>query len=68
MIVRYGPPSKMDYAPFGSLCKVTNSSDKVEIYKQISHDEENPSWILVDEYSTSSRFTAFQKVADSVDQ
>lgn len=67
MIIRYGPPSKMDHAPFGVLCKVKNSSDKVEIYKQISHDEENPNWILIDEYSGSSNdnIHASQKVTDA---
>lgn len=54
MIVRFGPPSKIDTAPFGTLCKVSNSSNKVEIYKQISHDEDAPHWILIEEYSEDS--------------
>jgi hypothetical protein len=53
MIVRHGPPSNLDTAPTGTLCKVSNSSNKVEIYKQISHDEENPVWILIEEHDAS---------------
>lgn len=51
MIVRYGPPSKIDTAPLGTLCKVSNSSNKIEIYKQISNDENDPNWILIEESS-----------------
>jgi len=45
MIVRFGEPSKMDMAPYKSLCKVANSSNTVEIYIQMSHDEDNPNWV-----------------------
>lgn len=51
MIVRFGPPSSLDTAPLGTLCKVSNSSNRVEIYKQISHDEESPIWVLIEEHS-----------------
>lgn len=51
MIVRFGPPSNLDTAPMGTLCKVSNSSNKVEIYKQISQDEEHPIWVLIEEHS-----------------
>lgn len=59
MIVRYGPPSKIDTAPVGTLCKVSNSSNKIEIYKQISNDENDPNWILIEEHleSPSSTFS-----------
>lgn len=50
MIVRFGPPSKMDYAPYHSICKVANSGDTVEFFLQISHDDENPNWISIGEF------------------
>lgn len=49
MIVRHGPPSNIDTAPYGTLCKVANSTNKVEIYKQMSHDEELPNWVLIED-------------------
>lgn len=51
MIERFGPPSKMDSCPHGTLCKVANSLNKVEIYIQISHDENNPNWISLGLYN-----------------
>ena len=57
MIVRHGPPSKIDTAPMGTLCKVSNSTNKVEIYKQISNDENDPNWILIEEHLESSSLT-----------
>lgn len=51
MIVRYGPPSKMDTASYHSICKVPKNQDTVEIYLQISHDEENPNWIPYAEFA-----------------
>jgi hypothetical protein len=62
MIVRFGPPSSLDTAPLGTLCKVSNSSNRVEIYKQISHDEENPIWVLVDDYPSDTDGTAAHKI------
>jgi len=41
----------MDTAPYQSLCKVPKSPDAVEIYLQISHDEENPNWIPYAEFA-----------------
>ncbi len=54
MLIRHAPPSKIDTASTGTLCKVSNSSNRVEIYKQISQDEENPIWILIDESIVSN--------------
>lgn len=51
MIVRYGPPSKMDMAPHHSLCKVNTKHDTVEIYLQISHDEDSPNWVPYAEFA-----------------
>lgn len=51
MIIRYGRPSKMDTAAYHTLCKVSNNSDTVEIYLQISHDEEDPTWIPIAEFA-----------------
>ena len=51
MIVRYGPPCKLDSAPYHTICKVSNNSDTVEIFLQISHDEDNPNWIPFAEFA-----------------
>ena len=65
MIVRHGPPSRIDTAPYGTLCKVTNSTIKVEIYKQISQDEESPVWVLMEEHSIEpDNGTAVHKITE----
>ena len=44
MILRYGEPSKMDTAEFGTLCKVSNLDGLLEFYLQSSIDPEYPKW------------------------
>lgn len=51
MMVRYAAPSKLDMAPYHALCKVHTKHDTVEIYLQISHDEEDPNWIPYGEFA-----------------
>ncbi len=53
MITRYGAPSKLDMAPIGTFCKVSIPGNKVEIYRQISNDEDCPNWIFIGEYPDS---------------
>lgn len=43
---RYGQPSPLDQAPFGTHCKVIKQKE-FEIYVQMSHNEEYPNWIIV---------------------
>lgn len=43
-ILRAGPPSLFDHAPFLSLCIVENGNN----YIQMSKDEEYPVWFLFD--------------------
>lgn len=51
MLQRFGTPSKMDTAPHGELCKVFHGPETIEIFFQLSHDEENPAWISMGNFS-----------------
>lgn len=53
IITRFGEPSKSDTAQHSTICRVSNSPDSFDIYLQISHDEENPNWILMGQYHSS---------------
>lgn len=46
-IIRIGEPSKLDHAPFGTLCKIIKG-DEIDIYRQTSHNEEDPVWIYIE--------------------
>ena len=43
-IFRYGPPGRLDNAPFGTECLTTQAK---LLYVQLSHDEDTPNWILI---------------------
>ncbi len=43
IIERFGVPSKMDTAPYKSICKVKSESH-IDVFVQSSKDEEVPSW------------------------
>lgn len=43
-IFRYGPPGKLDTAPFETECV---STQQKLLYKQYSHNEESPNWVLI---------------------
>ena len=45
-IIRFGEPSKLDHAPYGTECKVTRSKE-FDIYIQMSQNEENPNWMFI---------------------
>lgn len=50
-IYRYGPPSKYDHAPYGSLCissVFTPDGHVVTRYYQTNKDEDNPVWEKID--------------------
>jgi len=47
-IVRYGVPSKMDYASYGSTCIVADhNAYYYDLYVQASKNEEEPKWDLI---------------------
>lgn len=63
MIVRYGPPGKLDISPAGTFCKVSIPGNKVEIYRQISNDEDSPNWIFLGEYPSAVTDVDLQNAA-----
>lgn len=59
ILYRYGIPNKFDQAALGTICRAELGSDgQVEIYKQVSQDEENPLWELQDSKGYESVVTA----------
>lgn len=46
MITRFGEPTKLDTAEYGTLCKVANNLG-VNYYIQMSKDSENPTWSFI---------------------
>lgn len=53
IVTRFGEPSKMDTAKFGTMCRVSSNPESFDIYLQISHDEESPNWTYMGTYSSS---------------
>jgi len=53
IITRFGEPSKMDTAEFGTICRVSTNQESFDIYLQISHAQEEPNWILMGAYPSS---------------
>lgn len=53
-LTRYSEPTKMDVAPYMSLCTVSNSKDTVDLYVQRSVDDMDPKWEYVSEISIKS--------------
>jgi len=49
-IIRFGEPSKLDHAPYGTECKVTRYKE-FDIYIQISQNEDSPNWIFIGTFS-----------------
>lgn len=48
VIERFGEPSKMDLAPYATLCKVlTTGKSTVDLYAQISHNDDDPIWNFI---------------------
>ena len=61
MLLRYGEPSKMDTADFGTLCKVTKMDGPSEFYVQLSQNAEDPKWAKLD---TVKEEEAISKIID----
>lgn len=53
IVTRFGEPSKMDTAQFGTICRVSSNPESFDIYLQISHSEEEPNWTYMGAYSSS---------------
>lgn len=54
-IVRYGMPTKMDEAPYGSKCIVKRHQDDIyHMYLQVSHKDDNPNWELIGVFGPQS--------------
>ena len=68
MIERFGEPSKMDTAPKGTLCKVSNSGEIVEFYLQSNKNEEDPVWISLGTFNTydADKLIKFHKLLKDI--
>lgn len=58
IISRFGEPTSMDQAIFGTICKLIHSennkdADSIEVYLQISQNEESPKWTYMGTYNSS---------------
>lgn len=54
IIYRFGTPTNNDIAQYGTVCKVSNrSSDGIDMYLQISHNEDEPVWNFVGTFAQS---------------
>lgn len=49
-LVRYGQPSRLDAAPYGSTCKV-NHGNWFEMYLQMNKNPEEPRWEAIGTFS-----------------
>jgi len=47
MLVRFGPPTKYDHAPYKTICKIVKNNDTCDVYVQLSQNEEVPFWDFV---------------------
>lgn len=51
-IVRYGVPTKLDEAPYGSRCMVKyHNQETYELYIQASKESEQPQWDFIGQFS-----------------
>lgn len=48
ILIRYSAPTKLDTAPMNSICEVTSQSGEKQRYKQLSQNEEEPNWQLIE--------------------
>lgn len=44
VIIRYTPPTRYDVAEYGARCQVMESDKPIDLYIQISKDEQSPNW------------------------
>lgn len=66
ILLRHGPPHKMDEAPYGSLCRVERG-DNYDIYIQVNlNDEEEPIWRYVDLFGKGDSLTTIKEKAEKM--
>jgi len=54
IILRYGAPSNLDHAPYGTQCRVGIGKNDFDLYLQVNkHSDEDPHWELVGNFPTS---------------
>ena len=47
---RHSPPTQLDSAPCGTICKAVIHNERTEYYLQKSEDASKPKWELIDNY------------------
>lgn len=53
MLKRFGLPSKLDESPQGTKLRVDHG-ETFDLYIQISHDEQNPHWEFIGNFTEDS--------------
>lgn len=69
ILTRYGEPSKYDYSPYGSICKVIKAtSEEFDIFVQLSYDEEHPQWNFVESSKSITNKELLTKVKKIINE
>ncbi len=64
---RYGKPGQYDTVPYGTICRVQSETlGQHDIYRQISNDENNPLWELIEPQDIKKQLmgTAYEDLND----
>lgn len=61
-LTRYSAPTKMDIAPYLSVCKVASGKDNVELYVQRNTDDMDPKWEYIAEVSIETKEEKIQEL------
>lgn len=65
-IVRYGQPTKLDSAEYGSQCMVRyHGQDDYDLYLQTGKDEEDPQWDHIGSFNQQSSQSYINQIIDS---
>lgn len=66
IIERYGNPSLLDQAQYGTICKVSSHHrDTYDIYLQVGDDEEDPEWEHLGSFDEKSKEDYINQLIDS---
>jgi len=66
ILLRHGPPHKMDQAPYRSLCRVERG-DNYDIYIQVNLDDEGePVWRYVDLFGKGDSLADIKEKAEKM--